>query len=182
MAKKVTVKKSTNKKKKSIKKKIVKKKAGKVVKKKSTKKTAYKHKNIRECVIYNMDTGKYKKCQYNPEDLPRSRSATYATITSPGMAYPLIQFVSGDVEDMEIKLLFYNRKNPSAITSFDKFLDELLPPKHNKSGFRRPPMFKFYYGHFVDTFVLVKKSIEEEMLDTSGNPFLVKYTLSARRV
>ena len=138
--------------------------------------------NVRDCVIYNVDTKVAFRCQYNPEDLPRSRSVSYATITSPGMAYPLIQFVSGDAEDVDINLFFYNRESSRVIDAFEKFVEGLLPPKHNSSKFKRPPVFKLYYGKTVESYVLVKKSINQELLNSNGDPYLRSYTLTARRI
>lgn len=138
--------------------------------------------NVRECVFYNTVTKQAFTCQFNPSNLPRTRSASYSVITSPGMAYPLVQFCSGDIEDMDINLVFYNRESSSKIKSFDKFIDGLLPPKHNKSSFKQPPVFKFYYGNLVDEYVLLKKNTNTELLDEKGNPYYVEYTLTVRRI
>lgn len=138
--------------------------------------------NVRDCTLYNMDTKVAIKCQYNPEDLPRTRSVNYATITSPGMAYPLIQFVNGETEDVDIQLFFYDKKNTSRIDTFENFIESLLPPKHNSSSFQKPPVFKFYYGKTVENYVLVKKEISSELLDEKGNVYSRNYTLTARRV
>ena len=140
------------------------------------------NRGVRECIIYNTETKEAFRCQYNPTDLPRTRSATYATINAPGMAYPLIQFVSGEVEDVDIDLFFYDKVNTSKIEDFERFIDTLLPPKHNKKGFEMPPTLKFYYGKKVETYVLTKSSISEELLDESGSPYSVRYKLSVRRV
>ena len=153
--------------------------------KKTTKKMdnfSDKQRDVRDCVIYNNRTKKAIRCQYNPTDLPRTRSANYSSVTAPGMAYPVIQFVGGEVEDMEISLFLYKPEATEEIEEFDKFIDELLPPKHNKKGFQSPPTFKFYYGTFSDTFVLVRKSISEELRNTKGKVISVKYSLTARRV
>ena len=137
---------------------------------------------IRECTIYNCDTKEAIICQFNPSDLPRDRSVNYATITSPGMAYPLIQFVNGEAEDVDIQLFLYDREDTWRLKNFENFIEQLLPPKHNSSGFKRPPMFKFYYGNSVENYVLVKKSIESELLNEEGEPYSITYTLTARRV
>ena len=123
------------------------------------------NRGVRECIIYNTETKEAFRCQYNPTDLPRTRSATYATINAPGMAYPLIQFVSGEVEDVDIDLFFYDKVNTSKIEDFEM-----------------PPTLKFYYGKKVETYVLTKSSISEELLDESGSPYSVRYQLSVRRV
>ena len=141
-----------------------------------------KKRGKRDCVIYNTKTKKAIKCQFNPSDLPRTRSANYASVTAPGMAYPVIQFVNGETEDIDIELFFYKPEKTEEIRTFDKFIDGLLPPKHNKKGFKSPPTFKFYYGTYKDTFVLVKKSISEEVRNSNGNVISAKYTLTARRV
>ena len=70
-----------------------------------------------------MDTKQVLKCQFNPEDLPRTRSVNYANIVSPGMAYPLVQFVNGEAEDMDINLTFYNASDTKP--SFFRFFNPL---------------------------------------------------------
>lgn len=140
--------------------------------------------NARECIIYNMDTKQVLKCQFNPEDLPRTRSVNYANIVSPGMAYPLVQFVNGEAEDMDINLTFYNASDTSKLNTYENFLESLLPPKKNKKKFKRPTTIKFYYGNnvIVDTYVVTKKQITKEYLNSKGDPYYRTYTLSVRRV
>ena len=139
--------------------------------------------NVRQCVFYNNSTKKAYRCQFNPSDLPRTRSVNYACITSPGMAYPLVQFVSGEIEDMDINLFFYDKKSPSKIKDFNTFIDSLLPPEHNVSGFSKPPTFKFYYGTLkVNNYVLTKKSINSELRDENGEVYCLDITLSVRRI
>ena len=139
--------------------------------------------NVRECVFYNNRSKKAYRCQFNPSDLPRGRSVNYATITSPGMAYPLVQFVSGEIEDMDIKLFFHDRKNPSKVSDFYSFIDGLLPPLHNSKNFTQPPTFKFYYGKMkVHNYVLVKQSINSELRDEKGNVYSLDITLTVRRL
>ena len=139
--------------------------------------------NVRHCVFYNNNTKEAYRCQFNPSDLPRTRSVNYSSITSPGMAYPLVQFVSGEIEDMDINLFFYDRKDTSKIKAFDTFINGLLPPEHNANDFTKPPTFKFYYGTLkVNNYVLVKKSINSELRDETGNVYCLDITLSVRRV
>ena len=139
--------------------------------------------SVRDCVLYNNVTKKAYKCQFNPSDLPRTRSVNYATISSPGMAYPLIQFVNGEVEDMDINLFFYDKRNTSRIKAFDKFIDELLPPPHNVKEFTKPPTFKFYYGRLkVYNYVLAKKTINSELRNAIGFVYCLDITLTVRRI
>ena len=78
-----------------------------------------KKRGKRDCVIYNTKTKKAIKCQFNPSDLPRTRSANYASVTAPGMAYPVIQFVNGETEDIDIELFFYKPEKTEEIRTFD---------------------------------------------------------------
>ena len=84
---------------------------------------------------------------------------------------------------MDIKLFFHDRKNPSKVSDFYDFISGLLPPLHNSKNFTQPPTFKFYYGTLkVNNYVLVKKSINSELRDETGNVYCLDITLSVRRV
>lgn len=134
------------------------------------------------CYLRNNNTGGILKAQYIPTTVPYSRSANYSTIDAPGMAYPLTQFVNGNIREFSFELFFYDKPYSGRITSARKFLEALLPPEINKSSFTKPPTFKFVYGYFVKTLVLEQLEVNDSWMDSNGQPIMTTFTLTVRQV
>lgn len=132
--------------------------------------------------IINNKTNKKMVFQYNPTVVPYSRSAKYATIESPGMAYPLTQFVGGTVREFSFSVFMYDKPYSNKIDKARKFLEALLPPEKNTKKFTKPPTFTFAYGYFVRTLVLVSLDVQDDELDRDGRPVMTTFTLTVRQV
>lgn len=120
--------------------------------------------------------------QFNPTSVPYSRSANYATIDSPGMSYPLTQYVGGNVREFSFEVFYYDRPYSGKINKARKFLEGLLPPEKNKKNFKKPPTFTFAYGYFVRTLVLEQLDVNDEWLNEDGQPLMTRFTLTVRQV
>lgn len=136
----------------------------------------------KRCYLKNNVTGGILRAQFNPTSIPYGRSANYATIESPGMAYPLTQFVNGNVRQFSFELFFYDKPFTGRINTARKFLEALLPPESNSKSFTKPPTFKFAYGYFVKTLVLEQLDIDDSWLDGDGQPLQTTFTLTVRQV
>ena len=129
--------------------------------------------------------------QYNPESMKYGRTANYSSIESPGMSYPLTQYISGGVREFTFDLLFTANPNANyksvknevdAIVKARKFLLGLLPPEKNKRGFTKPPTFILKYGYFSRTYVLTSLEINDEIIDSMGRARKTIFTLGVRQV
>ena len=134
------------------------------------------------CYIIRNDNNKRMTFQFNPTSVPYSRSANYATIDSPGMSYPLTQYVGGNVREFSFEVLYYDRPYSGKINKARKFLEGLLPPEKNKKNFKKPPTFTFAYGYFVRTLVLEQLDVNDEWLNEDGQPLMTRFTLTVRQV
>ena len=139
------------------------------------------------CYIINNETNKKLTFQFNPTQIPYGRSATYATIDSPGMSYPLTQYVGGQVREFSFDVFYYDYtgKNKSGGTKINKarsFLEALLPPEENNKKFTKPPTFTLAYGYFVKTLVLLDLQVNDEWIDENGNPIMTTFSLTVRQV
>ena len=134
------------------------------------------------CYIINNDTGKKLTFQFNPTTVPYSRGANYGTIESPGISYPLTQYVGGKVREFSFEVFYYDNPYSGNITKARKFLENLLPPEKNKSSFKKPPTFTFAYGYFVKTLVLLDLQVQDDWLDSDGRPINTIFTLTVRQV
>lgn len=134
------------------------------------------------CFLARTDTKEIWYFQYNPESMPYGRSAKFATIDSPGMSYPLTQYVGGDVREFSFEVFYYDRPFTGHINAARKFLRSLLPPEKNRKKFKKPPTFMLCYGYFCRTCVLKDLQINDKWLDEKGRPIMTSFTLTVRQV
>lgn len=134
------------------------------------------------CCIVNNSTNKVLTFQFNPESMPYSRNANYTSIESPGMSYPLTQYVGGNVREFSFEVFYYDRPYSGKIDKARKFLEDLLPPEKNISSFTKPPTFTLSNGYFIKTCVLVGLQVHDEWVNPDGNPEQTRFTLTVRQV
>lgn len=134
------------------------------------------------CYIINNSTNSRLTFQFNPETMPYSRSANYTSIDSPGMSYPLTQYVGGSIREFSFEVFYYDKPYSGKIDNARKFLEGLLPPEKNTSSFTKPPTFTLAYGYFVKVYVLTNLQINDEWLNSDGNPLMTRFTLTVRQV
>ncbi len=132
--------------------------------------------------IKNLETGKKKSFQFNPEAFGYSRSTTYSEIISPGMAYPNTQFVHGDARTFSVDLFFYDKPWTKVINDYMDFISEFLTPEENKAGYKKPPEMTFCYGYFIKRCVLESLDIAIQEWDKNGHPVQAYFTLHLRQV
>ncbi len=134
------------------------------------------------CYIINNDTNKKLTFQFNPESMPYSRGANYTSIDSPGMSYPLTQYVGGSVREFSFEVFYYDKPYSGKIDKARKFLEKLLPPEKNKRNFTKPPTFTMAYGYFVKVYVLTNLQVNDEWINPKGKPEITRFTLTVRQV
>ena len=134
------------------------------------------------CYVINNSTNKKMNFQFNPESMPYSRGANYTSIESPGMSYPLTQYVGGSAREFSFKVFYYDRPYSGKINKARKFLEALLPPEKNKKSFKKPPTFTLAYGYFVKVYVLTNLQGNDEIMNGDGNPEMTRFTLTVRQV
>lgn len=133
-------------------------------------------------IVINNSTKDKLTFQFNPTSIPYSRGADYGTVSSPGMSYPLTQYVGGQVREFSFEVFCYDRPYTGYIHKVRKTLEKLLPPEKNDSKFKKPPTFKFAYGYFVRTLVLLDLQVNDEWLNKDGNPLVTSFVLTVRQV
>lgn len=134
------------------------------------------------CYVIRNDNNKKLTFQFNPTSIPYGRGANYSTIDSPGMSYPLTQYVGGQVREFSFEVFYYDKPYSGKINKARKFLEGLLPPEKNTKSFTKPPTFTFAYGYFVRTLVLTHLDVNDEWLDEDGQPLMTRFTLTVRQV
>ena len=134
------------------------------------------------CYVINNSTNKKMNFQFNPESMPYSRGANYTSIESPGMSYPLTQYVGGGVREFSFEVFYYDKPSSGKIDKARKFLEKLLPPEKNTKKFTKPPTFTLAYGYFVKVYVLTNLQVYDEWINCNGVPEITRFTLTVRQV
>lgn len=134
------------------------------------------------CHIIRDTDNKRLTFQFNPSSVPYGRGANYSTIDSPGMSYPLTQYVGGQVREFSFEVFYFDKPYTGKINTARKFLESLLPPERNNANFTKPPTFTFAFGYFVKTLVLLRLDVEDIEMNADGQPVMTKFTLSVRQV
>lgn len=133
------------------------------------------------CYFINEVTKEKLVTQFNPEGMPYSRSANFTDITSPGMAYPLTQFTGGNAREVQLNLFYYDPTS-AEINKARNFLEALLPPEKNDNGFTKPPSFTFAYGYFVRKYVLVELEVDDQQMNSDGQPTMTYFKLKMKQI
>lgn len=133
--------------------------------------------------IKNNVTGELKSFPYNAETFTFSRSTTFADITSPGMQYPLTQFVHGNIREFNYDLYFnYRPQGDGKFREWCTFIGAFLPPEKNIVGYTKPPDLTFCHGIWIRICVLVSLDIEVIDMDSTGDPTEFKLKMLLRQV
>ena len=134
------------------------------------------------CYIIRNDNNNKMTFQFNPTSVPYGRGANYTSVDSPGMSYPLTQYVGGQVREFSFEVFYYDKPFSGKINTARKFLEGLLPPEKNTDSFTKPPTFTFAFGYFVKTLVLTHLEISDEWLNEDGQPLMTRFILTVRQV
>lgn len=134
------------------------------------------------CHLIRDDNKAVLTAQFNPTRIPYSRSANFTDISAPGMNYPLVQYTGGNARDFDIELFFYDNPYSGKITNARNYLLGLLPPEQNDSVFTKPTTVTFAYGYFTKRVVVTSVDVDDQWLDSSGQPIMTKFKLSVRQV
>lgn len=134
--------------------------------------------------IKNLDTGEWKRFQFNPEDLHYDRGVEYADFVAPQMAYPSTMFVAGKTREFDVELFMYDRQiEPCGIIKdYMSFFGQFLTPEENVPDWHRPPQMLFAYGYFIRKCVLTNFDIKIDEMDESGTPTMSHFTLTLRQI
>lgn len=133
--------------------------------------------------LKNLDSGEYRAFQFNPTPpFTYSRGVTYATIESPGQAYPITSFVKGNIRTFNVDLFLFDKPYTGVIDKdYMLFLGKLLTPEENVPEYTRPPKFIFSFGYFTRTCVLDDLNISIEEYDKYLNPVRATMGLTIRQ-
>lgn len=132
--------------------------------------------------LKNNNTGEKLMFYFNPTELEWDRGATYQEISSPGLSYPLFNYVRGNSIPLNVPLKVIDNPSTGLINKWEKFLAKLLPPTTNSSTYRKPDEVTFVMGNFIRECVLENLNTKYEDWNENLVPTECTFTLSLRQV
>lgn len=147
-----------------------------------TKQHKYKSGAKTKGYIINNATKEKKSFMFNPSQLSYSRGATYSETSSPGLSYPLTQYVKGNLIVFDIPLFIYDKPYTGAVSKWQKFLEKFVPPTMNSSAYKKPDELTICMGSFIRDCVVENLQISYTDFNSSLEPTEATFTLQLRQV
>ena len=132
--------------------------------------------------LKNDTSGEIKKFMFNPSSLEFTKSASYSEIASPGLNYPLTQYVRGNSFAFTLPLYIYDRAYTGAVKEWEDYLNKFLPPKENSMSYTKPDSVTVVMGSFIHTCVLESMQVQYTDFNSDLEPIEATLTLSLKVV
>lgn len=141
---------------------------------------------LEKALITNTVTGQQVPVQFNPEEYTLNRDINYAQAAVPGLSAPLLQFVSGNLQtlDMELFLDSYeahkvgSRVVNAAQSDVRELVRQVTDLMNIQPSTHAPPVLLFTWGALAFTCVLAKATQRFVMFLPNGTPVRARLNVS----
>ncbi len=130
---------------------------------------------LEKAIIANTVTGERIPVQFNPEEYTLNKDINYAVTSIPGLSAPILQFVNGNMQTLELELLVdtYEAHSESSTQAGDdvRVLTRKITNLMNiEPSTHAPPVLLFTWGSLTFTCVLARVSQRFIMFKADGIP------------
>lgn len=141
---------------------------------------------LEKATLTNTVTGRRVSVQFNPEEYSLDRETTFAQLAVPGLSAPVVQFVAGNAQTIQLDLLADTTEaGPAGAAGADvrRIVRDITSLMDIDPGLHAPPPVIFAWGTFTFTCVVQKVSQNFVLFATDGTPLRarLKVTLSEYR-
>lgn len=129
---------------------------------------------LEKATILNLETEDVVQVLFNPEEYALRQDMNYAQTTIPGLSAPLLQFVAGNMQTLEMELFvdtYVDHRNGTDAREVAGGIVSLMaihPETH------APPRLQFTWGTLVFTCVLASASSTYVMFREDGVPVRIR--------
>ena len=131
---------------------------------------------LEKAILTNTVTGERVAVQFNPEEYTLNREVNYAQAAVPGLSAPLLQFVHGNLQTLELELLldtYEAHEGPGANAAGSDVREQVRKVTalmDIDSTTHAPPVALFTWGSLSFTCVLARTSQKFIMFRPDGVP------------
>lgn len=141
---------------------------------------------LEKAIILNRDTSKSISVMFNPEQYTVNRDNNFAQVAVPGLRAPLLQFVHGNAQTLEMELLLDtveahsvgSRRLNAAGDDVRLLVNEIVGLLDINPTTHAPPILLFCWATFAFTCVLTKATQQYTMFRPDGAPVRAKVQVS----
>ena len=120
--------------------------------------------------IENLTTGTSVDVLFNPEEYSLNRDINYAQTAVPGLSGPLLQFVHGNMQTLEMELFLDTYENHRGITDVRVEVQAITNLMNIEPSIHAPPVLRFSWGSLSFTCVLARANQRYIMFNGDGVP------------
>jgi hypothetical protein len=133
---------------------------------------------LEKALVTNTVTGYSTPVQFNPEEYSLSRDVNYAQAAIPGLSAPILQFVNGSMQTLEMELFLDsyeahkvgNKVVNAAQSDVRKLVQQVTDLMAIQPSTHAPPVLLFSWGSLAFTCVLARCSRKYVMFLPDGTP------------
>ncbi|HET9345461.1 MAG TPA: LysM peptidoglycan-binding domain-containing protein [Candidatus Limnocylindrales bacterium] len=122
---------------------------------------------LEKAVITNTATGANVSVLFNPEEYTLAKDINYAQAAVPGLSAPILQFVHGNVQTLDLELFLDTYEANRDVRDEARKITQLMAID---PGLHAPPPLIFAWGSLSFTCVLAKVSQRFVMFRSDGIP------------
>jgi nucleoid-associated protein YgaU len=141
---------------------------------------------LEKALITNTVTGAKIPVQFNPEEYTQSREINYAQAAIPGLSAPILQFVNGNLQTLEMELFLDSyeehkvgtrvvNKGQSDVRVLTRQVTELMTIEPSTHA---PPVLLFSWASLTFTCVLARAMQKFVMFLPDGTPVRARLTVT----
>ncbi|MGW0809098.1 CIS tube protein [Nonomuraea sp. NPDC002799] len=128
-------------------------------------------------------TGEVVHLPLNPEEYTLNRDNTFATQAIPGLSGPILQFVNGNTQTLEMELLFDTWSTPSAVKrDVRELTGQITKLLDIDKDLHAPPVLRVQWGSLDFHCVLVRAGQKFQMFADDGRPVRARVSVTFNRV
>ncbi|AQH02653.1 peptigoglycan-binding protein LysM [Burkholderia sp. KK1] len=141
---------------------------------------------LEKAIITNTVTGQQIPVQFNPEEYTLNRDNNYAQAAVPGLSAPLLQFVNGNLQTLEMELFLDSyeehkigsRVVNAAQSDVRDLVRQVTDLMNIQPSTHAPPVLLFTWGSLAFTCVLAKAMQRFVMFLANGTPVRARVNAS----